>query len=51
MRKRPLHPAPAQQTPTLSDILIWLQLFSLLGGWLRGGATRLIDILIAIFSL
>jgi len=50
MRNR-VRPAMAQQAPSLTDILIFLQVISQLGNWLRGGATRFIDILIAIFSL
>jgi hypothetical protein len=51
MRTRVTRPAMAQQTPTLSDFLIWAQLLSLLTGWLRSGAGRFLDILIALFSL
>lgn len=45
------HPSMAQQTPTLTDILIFLQIISLFANWIRNGAGRVLDILIALFSL
>lgn len=51
MRTPKHHPSMAQQAPTLTDILIFLQILSLFSNWIRNGAGRFLDILIALFSL
>lgn len=50
MQVRKHHPAMAQQTPSLSDILIVLQIFSLLGNGVRNFLVRGLDFLIALLS-
>ncbi len=45
------HPAMAQQAPSLSDILIVLQIFSLLGNGVRSFLVRGLDFLIALLSV
>lgn len=50
MRVRKHHPAMAQQTPDLTNILILLQIFSLLGNSVRNFLVRGLDFLIALLS-
>ena len=51
MTVRKHDPAMAQQVSGLSDILIVLQIFSLLGNGVRSFFVRGLDFLIALFSL
>ncbi|NUM54183.1 MAG: hypothetical protein HUU46_11110 [Candidatus Hydrogenedentes bacterium] len=51
MRKRPHRPAPAQQLPDLTNLLILAQILSLIGNALRNGVGRFLDFIILLFSL
>ncbi|MCC6155981.1 MAG: hypothetical protein IT367_19595 [Candidatus Hydrogenedentes bacterium] len=51
MQVRKHYPAMAQQTPDLTNILILLQIFSLLGNSVRNFFVRGLDFLIALVSL